>query len=247
MPQLRPLVVDDVAPVADELAGEQRRGRLRHQLRRLVLLDHVGRLALRAAQGRVVGREGEVDDEAEQDGEARREHAEDPGRAVAVGEEAPGRGEPAQQEEQADRDGDGGEDDREGEEQVHRPRFCPGFRRRSSPRRDYVAAVVPWDARGAWPSQARSRSSRGCRSWPSPSASCSSCRRPSCSPTSARSTSRSRTASASPSSGPPRCRRRSGSSSRCGSSRTRPRQTHGRRSTSGRSMRRSSAARRDRR
>ena len=220
---------------------------LRHQLRRLVLLDHIGRLALRAAQGRVVGREGEVDDEAEQDGEARREHAEDPGRAVAVREEAPGRGEPAQQEEQTDRDDDGGEDDRKGEEQVHRPRFCPGFRRRSSPRRDYVAAVVPWDARGAWPSHGAKPKLTGLPllavalcvvlfvqaafvlSYVGAPARAEAARRP---PRRRRDV--------------PACPRRSGSSSRCGSSRTRPRKTHGRRSTSGRSMRRSSAARQDR-
>ena len=30
-------------------------------------------------------------------------------------------------------------------------RFCPARDRRSSPRLDYVAALAPWDARGAWP------------------------------------------------------------------------------------------------
>ena len=85
--QGRPLDAHGGPSVTDQLAGEQRRLRLRQELSGLVLLDHVARLALSTAERRVVRREREEHDEPEQHREPGREHAEDSGRAVAVVEE----------------------------------------------------------------------------------------------------------------------------------------------------------------
>jgi hypothetical protein len=85
-----PLDVHDVARVADQLAGQRLSHDRRHELRRLELLDDDLRLRLRAAPGGVVALEGEEDDEADQDREARREHAEHAGGPVAVREVASG-------------------------------------------------------------------------------------------------------------------------------------------------------------
>ena len=86
---LGPLPVDDVAAVAEELAAEARADALREELRRLELLDDGQRLSLAAGPRLVVAREGQEHDEAGEDREPGREHAEDARRAVAVREVAP--------------------------------------------------------------------------------------------------------------------------------------------------------------
>ena len=79
-----PFLLDHRPRVADELAGELGRRLLGKQLRRLELLCHDDRLGLGAAARHVVVREREEDDEAEEDGEAGGEHAEDARGPVAV-------------------------------------------------------------------------------------------------------------------------------------------------------------------
>ena len=74
----------DVAPVTDELSREPFTRAGGQELRRLELLNDEERFLLCAATRRVVALEGEEDDEAEHDREARREHAEDARGAVAV-------------------------------------------------------------------------------------------------------------------------------------------------------------------
>ena len=75
---LGPLLVHHRASVADDLPAHAVAHRGRQQLRGLELLDGRERLSLPAAARLVVGREGEEDDEAGEDGEAAREHAEHP-------------------------------------------------------------------------------------------------------------------------------------------------------------------------
>ena len=100
-----PLRAGDGAGVADELARQLRLGRLRQELRGLELLRHDERLGLGALARLVVAREGEEHDEAEEHGEAGRQHAEHAGGPVAVGEE-PLLGRPAAHEEhRGDTDG----------------------------------------------------------------------------------------------------------------------------------------------
>ena len=81
---LRPFLMDDGTRVANELTRESTPDRRGHELRRLELLRNDLRLGDGAAARGVEALEREEDDEAEQHGEARREDAEDAGRAVAV-------------------------------------------------------------------------------------------------------------------------------------------------------------------
>jgi hypothetical protein len=74
----------DCARVADEAACQRGVDRRRQQLRGLELLYDGERLSFRASARLVVSREGQEDDEAGKDREGAREHAEHPGRAVAV-------------------------------------------------------------------------------------------------------------------------------------------------------------------
>ena len=93
-----PFVERDVAAVADDVAGETLFLALGQELRGLEELPRQERLGVGAALGLVVAREGEDDDQAEQDREARREHAEDARGPVAVGEVAAfGRASPHEQ------------------------------------------------------------------------------------------------------------------------------------------------------
>ena len=115
----RPLDADDGAPVADELAGQRRRHGRRELLRVLDLLHEDERLGLRSRPGLVVALEGQEDDEAEQDGEAGGEDAEDAGCPIAVREVAALRRAAAHEEHR--RDGDPGRqgDDECSPDEVH--------------------------------------------------------------------------------------------------------------------------------
>ena len=109
-----PLAVDDVAGVADEFGGELRPHGLVEELGGLVLLgDELG-LGGCAGAGFVVAGEGEEDDEAEDDGEAGGEDAEDSCRAVAVVEVAAFGGIAAAKQEGGDRNRGDNDDDEEG-------------------------------------------------------------------------------------------------------------------------------------
>ena len=116
---LVPLHGGDAPAVADELARQLRAEVGREELRGLDLLHEHERLRLGARARLVVAREGEEDDEAEQDGEARREDAEHAGRAVAVREVAALGRAAADEQHRGDRDARHGRDDEEPEEEVH--------------------------------------------------------------------------------------------------------------------------------
>ena len=115
-----PLLVDDVPAVAFELAAQSGARARRKELRRLVLLHDRERLGLGAAPRLVVAREGEEDDEPREDREPGREDAEHPGRAVAVGEVAPLRRPPPDEEDRADGDRNGGDEDEDAHGERHR-------------------------------------------------------------------------------------------------------------------------------
>ena len=109
----------DVAAVADDLARQRLSHRAWEELGRLELLNDELRLGLGAGSRRVIALEGEEDNETDEDREARCEHAEDAGGAIAVLEVAPfGRTAP---DEQHRADGQRGhdDDDQGREEQVH--------------------------------------------------------------------------------------------------------------------------------
>ena len=101
---LRPLLVHDRARVADELAREAVALGDGHELGRLELLRDDVRLVDGAAARGVEALEGEEDDEAEEHGEAGREDAEHPGRAIAVLEVAPLGRAPADEQHRGDGD-----------------------------------------------------------------------------------------------------------------------------------------------
>ena len=119
---LGPLAVNDRAPVADDLTAQALAHARREELRGLELLHHRQRLALGAASRLVVAREGEEDDEPGEDREPGRQHAEDARGTVAVREVTAFRRPPANEQQRADRDRDGGHEDHEAREQAHRRR-----------------------------------------------------------------------------------------------------------------------------
>ena len=109
----------DVAAVTDDLARQRLSHRAREELGRLELLNDELGLGLGAGSRRVIALEREEDDETDEDREARCEHSEDAGGAIAVLEVAPfGRTAP---DEQHRADGQRGhdDDDQGREEQVH--------------------------------------------------------------------------------------------------------------------------------
>ncbi len=115
----RPLLVHDVACIAEQLAGQHLARRSRKELRVLDLLDHDQRLRLRPGARLVIALEREEDDEAEQHGEARREDAEDARRAIAVREVAALGGATPDDEHRRHGDRGRGDDDEASPDEVH--------------------------------------------------------------------------------------------------------------------------------
>ena len=158
-----PLAVYDRAPVADELARQLSRDRLGQELGVLDLLDEDQRLLLGARPRLVIAREGEEDDEAQEHREARRQHAEDPRRAIAVGEVA-ALGRPAADEQQGGDRRPGGEgDDEKPPDDVHRldPAAPSGRSGPAAP--DEPVAVPPSGGPASCPPGAPCASRRGSR------------------------------------------------------------------------------------
>jgi hypothetical protein len=89
-------------------------------VRHLILLRDGQRLGRGAGAGVVVARERQHDDEAQQDGEAGRQDAEDARGAIAVVEVAPLRSVPADQQDRADREARRHGDDHDRDDDVHR-------------------------------------------------------------------------------------------------------------------------------
>jgi hypothetical protein len=114
-----PLHADDRSCVADELTREVGRDGRRKQLRRLDLLRDDEGLGLGTGSSRVVAREGEEHDEAEQHGEPGRQHAEHAGSAVTVVEVAAIGCGPPHPEHRPDRDPRGCHDDEDRQRQTH--------------------------------------------------------------------------------------------------------------------------------
>ena len=124
----RPFLTDDRPRVTDQLARELGRHVVGKKLRRLELLRNDDRLVLGARARDVVVREREEDDEAEQDGKAGGEHAEDACGAVAVVEVSTVRGATPQEQERGDRDGRRADHDHGCQKDVHpteRTITCP--------------------------------------------------------------------------------------------------------------------------
>ena len=131
----RPLLADDRPSVADQLPAEPPAGGGGQELGRLELLDHGQRLGLGPRLGVVVAGEGEEHDEPEQQGEPGGEHPEHPGGAVAVAEEAPLRGAPADRQHGGDGRRHHDRDDQPTQEEVHRQSGWPRTAGRASPGR----------------------------------------------------------------------------------------------------------------
>ena len=114
-----PLLVDDVPPVADELARDPLANRDWQELGRLQLLRDEERLGLGTVSRLVVRREREEDHESREDGEAGGQHAENARCPVAIGEVAPFRSAAADEQHDRDRDGDREHQDGKAPDEIH--------------------------------------------------------------------------------------------------------------------------------
>ncbi len=115
----RPFLVHDRPRVTHELSAQAVAGLARKKLRRLELLHHCQRLGFTAGPRQVVARKREEDDEPREDRESRRQHTEDPGRAVTVREVAALGCSATNEQHRRDGDSDGCDEDESAPDQIH--------------------------------------------------------------------------------------------------------------------------------